>query len=243
MAPVPDDLKLKPQLMTQLDLELRRTLLNIADYYSGSNDDADEDAHFDAATQLPRNIKVRVSSLAERKASLNEYRDHILRLIDDINSAHPALEARLLTALETLPPQLRASRTAQAELLATTIETALLKLSLLRARAHRALYSFSLPPSSKPRSAAADAPAHESRTVARAVANAYEALRARQRAQEEEMRELDGRLAAYEGVLGLVDGRADGRGAYARVVGDMARVKRETEECRKELIRLGWTEG
>ncbi|KAI9064101.1 hypothetical protein FKP32DRAFT_1591510 [Trametes sanguinea] len=242
IAPGPHDMRLKPRIVAQLDQELRQTMLDIADYYSGSSDSAaDEDACLAAATQLPQNIEARKASLAERRAFLSECRPNILRLIDAINSAHPALEAHLLTALETLPPQLRAARTAQAELLATTIETALLKLSLLRARAHRALYGFSLPPPGKPRSTPAES--SERRTVARAVSNAYDALRARQRAQEEEMRELDGQIAAYEGVLGLVDGRADGGGAYARVVSDMARVKRETEECRKELVRLGWTEG
>ncbi|KAJ2972443.1 hypothetical protein NUW54_g12267 [Trametes sanguinea] len=201
--------KLKPRIVAQLDQELRQTMLDIADYYSGGSDRAaDKDACLAAATQLPQNIEARKASLAERKASLSECRANILRLIDAINSAHPALEVHLLTALETLPPQLRAARTAQAELLATTIETALLKLSLLRARAHRALYGFSLPPPGKPRST--PEATSERRTVARAVSNAYDALRARQRAQEKEMRELDGQIAAYEGVLGAC-GRTGGR--------------------------------
>ena len=63
-------------------------------------------------------------------------------------------------------------------------------------------------------------------------------LRARKQAQEAEARRLAGQVAAYEGALGLVGGR-DGR--FAQVVRDMARVRRETEECRKDLRRLGWT--
>ena len=39
-------------------------------------------------------------------------------------------------------------------------------------------------------------------------------------------------------MLDLVGGRDAG---FAQVVKDMARVKRETEECRKDLRRLGWT--
>lgn len=74
--------------------------------------------------------------------------------------------------------------------------------------------------------------------MARALAAAQEKLRAKQRAQEDEERALDAQLAAYEGALGLVGGR---EGGFAQLVEDMARVRRETEECRKDLRRLGWT--
>ncbi|KAJ2967508.1 hypothetical protein NUW54_g13486 [Trametes sanguinea] len=87
MAPVPHDMKLKPRIVAQLDQELRQTMLDIADYYSGGSDRAaDEDACLAAATQLPQNIEARKASLAERKASLSECRANILRLIDAINS-------------------------------------------------------------------------------------------------------------------------------------------------------------
>ena len=66
----------------------------------------------------------------------------------------------------------------------------------------------------------------------------HERLKERQRAQEAEMERLDAQIAQYEGMLSLVDGRD---GSFAQVVRDMARVKRETEECRKDLRRLGWT--
>ncbi len=115
-------------------------------------------------------------------------------------------------------------------MLAATVEAALLKLSLVRARAHRALYGFS-PPSSH----------RSAKTVGDAVAAAHGALRARKRAQDAEMDALDGQIAAYEGMLGLVEGGRGREGAFAQVVTDMARVKKETEECRRELMRLGWT--
>ncbi len=114
---------------------------------------------------------------------------------------------------------------AEADVVAATIETALLKLSLVRARAHRALYGYALP--NRP-----DA------TISRAVAAAYEMLKERQRAQEAETQKLDRQIEQYESMLRLVDGRD---GSFGQVVKDMARVKRETEECRKDLRRLGWT--
>lgn len=138
---------------------------------------------------------------------------------------HPRLEEQLLAALATLPPLLDAARTAHADVLALTLEAALLKLSVLRARAHIALYGHAAP--TNPRA-----------TMARALAAAQEKLRAKQRAQEDEERALDAQLAAYEGALGLVGGR---EGGFAQLVEDMARVRRETEECRKDLRRLGWT--
>lgn len=125
-------------------------------------------------------------------------------------------------------------------MLAATVEAALLKLSLVRARAHRALYSFPSSSSSTLPGPASSKP-NPAKTVGDAVAAAHGALRARARAQDAEMGALDGQIAAYEGMLGLVEGGRGREGAFAQVVRDMARVKRETEECRRELMRLGWT--
>ncbi|TBU43530.1 hypothetical protein BD309DRAFT_960508 [Dichomitus squalens] len=171
-------------------------------------------------------IRARREALARHDAALQDCRARVLRLIEQVNEAHPALEAHLVDALSTVPPQLHATWAAQADVVAATIEAALLKLSLVRARAHRALYGHA--PPNRP-----DA------TVARAVGAAYDRLRERQRAQDAEMRKLDGQIEEYEGMLRLVHGR---HGSFAQVVQDMARVKRETEECRKDLRRLGWTE-
>ncbi|EPS92753.1 hypothetical protein FOMPIDRAFT_1109404, partial [Fomitopsis schrenkii] len=116
--------------------------------------------------------------------------------------------------LRCLPPILNATRPAE-----TTIEASLMKLSLIRARTHVALYAHTSPNRPPP-------------TMGRALTTAVDKLRSKQRAQVDEERELDAQLAAYESmvaVLSLVGGRE----------GDMPRVKRETEECRKYLRRLG----
>ena len=141
------------------------------------------------------------------------------------SQAHPALEEKLADMLTTIPPQLHATCSAQADVIAATIEAALLKLSLVRARAHQALYAHALP-------------SNPDATVARAVTAAHDKLRERRRAQDVKMQKLDRQIEEYESMLRLVDGRD---GSFAQVVKDMARVKRETEECRKDLRRLGWT--
>ncbi|KAI0352322.1 hypothetical protein OH77DRAFT_1409252 [Trametes cingulata] len=249
MAPValPVSIVLKDAFLNQLEDELKSTLLAIADYYSPGDEAANEEDRLQTAASLPAQIRARKAALAQQHTLLHESRTRVLELIEHINDTHPALDSSLLAALSALPPEQRATRTAHADVLAATIEAALLKLSLLRARAHRALYGFSVPPPS------AHEQQKEQKTLSRAIAHAHLALLRRQRAQDEEMRALDAQLAAYEGVLRLVDGgggggigggragEGEGEGAFGQVVRDMARVKRETEECRRDLRRLGWT--
>ncbi|KAI0641934.1 hypothetical protein C8Q79DRAFT_929482 [Trametes meyenii] len=234
-----------PVTLPRIEDELKHTLLAIFDYFAADEAEAetDEENRLQSATRIPDEVRRRQDALTQKRARLTECRAQVLRLVEQINESHPALEAELATALETLPAQLRATRAAHADVLAATVEAALLKLSLIRARTHRAVYGLAIPPSSGSSSsnlaASRAAGSQKTRTVADAVAATHEALLARQRAQAEEMRALDGQLEAYEGMLRMVDGRREG--AFAQVVKDMARVKRETDECRKDLLRLGWT--
>ncbi|KAI0731190.1 hypothetical protein C8Q76DRAFT_717922 [Earliella scabrosa] len=224
VAPVPPPV-LSPRACQQLEGELKQTLFSISDYYTEETAAEDDDERLERALDLHEQIRSRHKSILQKEASLEDTRSRVLALIDSINKARPTLESKLLEALTDLPPQLYASRAAQADVVAATIETALLKLSLVRARAYGALYGHTPP----------DQP---DLTVSRAVGAAYEKLKERQRAQETEMDRLDRQIEEYEGMLRLVDGRD---GSFAQVVKDMARVKRETEECRRDLRRLGWT--
>lgn len=54
---------------------------------------------------------------------------------------------------------------------------------------------------------------------------------------KEEERALDQELGEYAQLLNLVDER----GGFAQVI-DWVRVRRETEECRQDLRRLGWNQ-
>jgi hypothetical protein len=53
-----------------------------------------------------------------------------------------------------------------------------------------------------------------------------------------ESRDLDRRIQEYEALLRLVDGSG---GGYQQVVEDWVKIKQDTDECLKDLRRLGWT--
>lgn len=76
-----------------------------------------------------------------------------------------------------------------------------------------------------------------------ALSAAYGKLKRQEQRMEEEERELDRQLEEYGRLLQLVDGgRArSANGGFAQVVEDWSRVTKETEECRKDLRRLGWS--
>lgn len=83
----------------------------------------------------------------------------------------------------------------------------------------------------------------------------YDTLKQNEMKQRAEEEELDRQLGEYENLMNFVDtgtssdagrsasrrGAGAGEGGFRQVVEDMARVRREMEECRKDLRRLGWT--
>lgn len=194
------------------------------------------------AAEFPERIRSQRDAIEDEHRLADTYSKEITQLVQDINEVclrhylcpaypsdaaqlNPRLDEELIDALSTLPPILNARRTAEADLLSTTIEASLMKLSLIRTRTHVALYAHT------------SVNRHQA-TMGRALSVAVDKLRTKQLAQDAEEREIDGQLAAYESMLSYVGGR---EGGFAQVVEDMARVKRETEECWKDLRRLGWT--
>jgi hypothetical protein len=123
------------------------------------------------------------------------------------------------------PAAINGKRAATNDLLAATIEISLIKLSLVRARAHRALYDYT--PTGRPQSNMTDA-----------LSAAYAKLKRDERKMEEEESGLDHQLKEYETMLRMIDGHG---GGFAQVVEDWTRVQKEKEECRRDLRRLGWT--
>lgn len=95
----------------------------------------------------------------------------------------------------------------------------------MRARAHQALYGHR---SSK----------NPQASLAHALEAAHAKLKREERAMEKEGAALDHELDGYAAMLALVDG---GGGGFAQVVDDWTRVQKETEECKRDLRRLGWT--
>ncbi|KAK7686435.1 hypothetical protein QCA50_010659 [Cerrena zonata] len=157
---------------------------------------------------------------------VQELRRRIISAVSNVNDIHPVLERELLEALETLPPLLDAEREARFDVLTMTIETCLFKLSLMRARAQNTLYNH--------RSAT-----NPEATMVKALTAVHRKLQQKKEVQQSEERELDRQIKEYEDVMKMVDGR--GRGGFGQVVEDMVRTKKDIEECRRDLRRLGWT--
>ena len=76
--------------------------------------------------------------------------------------------------------------------------------------------------------------------MTQALSTASKKAKENERRLSEEERAMDQELGEYSRLLRLVDGP---EGGFAQVVEDWARVQRETEECRRDLRRLGWIGG
>lgn len=126
---------------------------------------------------------------------------------------------------------LNKERTAEADLQASSIELSLMKLAYLRTRASHALYGVTADTRGTSTSPV--------RSMAEALKVAYGKLKTETERMEGEEKELDKQLAEYEQTLALVD--SAGSGGFLQVIEDWARVKRDTEECQRDLRRFGWT--
>ena len=114
---------------------------------------------------------------------------------------------------------------ASSELLATTIETALLKLSIMRATTYNSLYGHK-------------SATNPGVTMTQALAAAHGYLDSEEEELKEHEQRLDQQLEEYRRLLQLVEGPS---GGFGQIVEDWSRVQMETEECRRDLRRLGWT--
>jgi len=139
-----------------------------------------------------------------------------------INQVHSHLQRRLKEAFDTLPPPSNSKGASFHGLLAAKIEASLLKLSLVRARLRSSLYDYT--PSSD-----------SSTSVGDAVKKMDKKLKHKLRNLQSEEDSMKKQLAEYEKMLKMVDTKG---GGFSQVVEDLARVKRETEECRKDLRRV-----
>jgi len=74
--------------------------------------------------------------------------------------------------------------------------------------------------------------------MSRAISVAYEALVEEGQALKMESQGLDRQIQEDEDLLRLVDGTGSG---YQQIIKDWIKIKRETDECLKDLRILGWT--
>ena len=146
-----------------------------------------------------------------------------------MNQIREEFEHELKQAISTTFPAYDAARSASIDLLLTTIETTLIKLSLIRAQTERALYNH------RPKNES-----NNSKSVSQALTLAFKSLKTEEKEMNTEALLLDQQLLEYETLLQLVDG-GRGTGGYQQVVNDWTKIKQETDECKKDLRRLGWT--
>ncbi|KIY45028.1 hypothetical protein FISHEDRAFT_50194, partial [Fistulina hepatica ATCC 64428] len=146
--------------------------------------------------------------------------------------SHDDLEKALVRAVESLPSILSAQQRAQCELVAATIESSLIKLSLLRAQAQAAAFGVGSSGMGKSR-------VHDSgdkQSTDNLLEKVCDKMQAESRNLDAELQDVDALLRQYDAAAGLA-----GASGFAQVVEDYARVAQETEECRRDLRRLGWT--
>jgi len=215
---------ISPSIWKFLDEELQSDILSIAEFLHGEIDFTEEE-RLERSWSLPERIRFRFQQMHSDQADLETRRLQIQQLADEINEIHPTLQGDLTNALSTLPPVLNGKRSASNDLLAAAIETSLVKLSVIRARAHQIIYGQKSQSNSEA-------------TMVKALMAAQSKLQKDEERLVEEEKAVDRQLEAYQRLLQLIDGP---NGGFAQVVEDWIRVQKETEECKRDLRRLGWT--
>ncbi|KAJ3862822.1 hypothetical protein EV359DRAFT_65333 [Lentinula novae-zelandiae] len=174
-------------------------------------------------------IHKEIEDIASLESELSSTWSSSIDVISRINELHITLQTELLDAISTIPPALNKKRKADNALSAAVIEASLVKLSLMRAQSHQKFYGYV----SKTQPDA---------TMIKALSIAQDKLRDEADDLLEEERALDSQIEAYARLMRLVDGSPQtDRAGFAQIVEDYIRVEKETEECRRDLRRLGWT--
>ncbi|KAF8584018.1 hypothetical protein K439DRAFT_1633877 [Ramaria rubella] len=217
------DQKAMKSLLESLD----KTLEDITLYFHGAEaEDLNHEERQSLAISLGNDVQTDVARTDTDFQALLSRLDTVVNLYLEATKIHPHLHDTLHEILEALPSTMNAKHNASSDFLAMTVETSLLKLSVVRARLQSTLYGYA-------------SPLNPRVTISSAVKQLYEKLTAHQLVLESQEQDMQSRLREYEQLLELMDGNGAG---FAQVVEDLATVKRETEECRRDLRRLGWTE-
>ncbi|KAE9399964.1 hypothetical protein BT96DRAFT_919738 [Gymnopus androsaceus JB14] len=207
---------------TRLSQEIESRLLSISEFLSVGSVASDNG---NATSNLPDQIHRVLEDIVSLEADLSSSWSSAADLITRIEQLHTRLQSDLLDAISTIPSTLNEKRMANDALSAATIEASLVKLSLLRAQSHQKLYGF------------ASGTNPDSATMTSALSIAYAKLKDEARDLVEEEKALDLQIEEYDGLMRLVDG-----GGFGQIVEDYIRVEKETEECRRDLRRLGWAD-
>ncbi|KAJ6591654.1 hypothetical protein DFH09DRAFT_1137605 [Mycena vulgaris] len=215
--------KLDAPIQNLISEELESIIISISDFFNCSSPPGDrEQYHWD----LHRDIQTQLSRIETSEEAGDHTHDQIQKLIQEIQQIHLRLQQRLSFAVTKFPRDLTTRNSASNDLLAMTIEASLVKVSLIRAQALKTMYNY-------------HAPRKPELHMKRALTAAYAKLKEEERQMEEEEGELDRELSEYQTLIDMFDGGSSG--GFKQIVVDCARVEKETEECRKDLRRLGWT--
>ncbi|KAK0497247.1 hypothetical protein EDD18DRAFT_1462079 [Armillaria luteobubalina] len=206
-------LRTSPSIERRLTEELDTTFQAISDFL-----EVEESPPGSLTERLRENIEK--SGTIRQEVDSSHHR--IETIMGEIREMYPLLQEELVQSLRKWPPILNSQRQAHHDFLATTIETSLIKLSLIRARCHQLLYGFG--------DGAHDMPS--------ALAAIHTKLTEEESVLKEEEAELDHQLHEYHRLLHVVDGSGSG---FHQVLEDWSQIQKETEECRRDLRRMGWT--
>ncbi|KAK1221077.1 putative ubiquinone biosynthesis monooxygenase [Marasmius sp. AFHP31] len=223
---------IQERLVEELDAQIR----SITELLPEDEDPTSRTA--EALVSKIQNLVEEVPSLEEKVDLSQKHVEEIVGYIKAVRSwspfagpgklisqqGHVELQNLLSESMGKYPPALNKRRASEDALTATTIETSLIKLSLIRARCHQALYNFK-------------SETHPDATMSNALKAAYDSLEEEGIDLEEEERALDVQLFEYRTLLEIVDGEHMG---FGQLVDDWVRVQKETEDCGRDLRRLGW---
>ncbi|KAF7370673.1 CBM1 domain-containing protein [Mycena sanguinolenta] len=219
------DPMLDVKAQTLIAEEIDSVLQSIANFWNSSTPGFNNKQE-PSSQHLCHDIQTRLDKIETSETEAGNAYDRIQLLLETIQEIHPRLQQQLTHALEKIPPEIESRRSASNDLLAMTIETSLVKVSLIRAQVLELVYGYSSPKDSE-------------LNMRDALSAAYTKLKEDERKLEEEELILDRQLAEYQTLLDMVDD--GGSGGFRQIVQDTARVEKETEECRRDLRRLGWT--
>ncbi|KAF9531772.1 hypothetical protein CPB83DRAFT_848702 [Crepidotus variabilis] len=204
--------------------EVNNTLEIISTLFHGENHRAKDNS---LNKSLPDSIECFTAEIISMEEQRAAHKDIVEALVQQINEAQGQYDGAVKTAILEVLPKYNQARAASIDLIAATIEASLQRLNLIRGQSQRAFYNHH-----------ANAIPGESKSVSQAIARAYEALKEEEKYLAAEAQTLDHQLQEYDTLLQLVD---SGTSGYKQIIEDWAKTKRETDECRKDLRRLGWT--
>ncbi|KAJ3971822.1 hypothetical protein EV361DRAFT_949357 [Lentinula raphanica] len=206
-----------PVIEAKISQEIDARIASISTFFGGDSE----------VNPLER-IREEIENIASLESELSSSRSTVTGLITRVNKLHTTLHKELLNAIATIPPSLNDEHKARNALLAATIEASLVKLSLMKAQAHKEVYEFVS--DTRPEA-----------TMMNALSNAYGRLKSEAECLMDEEQVLDSQIEEYTRLMQLVEG-GSGQDGFGQIVEDYLRVEKETEECKRDLRRLGWTE-